>query len=274
MSLAKLPMLMEQIATVPAKAYPRTRPHGLLLIRLKDAGAARLIALNGHELPVVGRIAVYGERPQDEPGPAEGARAPYLALCIVARPTPIDPVQIVSAYVHPCASMDRVMMIDSDLERQTLAILVAFQRRMARRHQASVTIEKPMELIAPGEAEDGTPLPPLIPDFVVTARYRDGRERRVVVETMGYADDGYRNRKRILHPQMGRAAGAMTVLEHDFHLPQRWEQEWRDNRFKRLLWHSLGPGRGRYFGGEQRQARGRKRGVSRRRVDAVRPRSC
>ena len=234
-------MLMEQIATAPAKAYPRTRPHGLLLIRLKDAGAARLIALNGHELPVVGRIAVYGERPQDEPGPAEGARAPYLALCIVARPTPIDQVQIVSAYVHPCASMDRVMMLDSDLERQTLAILVAFQRRMARRHQASVTIEKPMESIAPGEAEDGTPLPPLIPDFVVTARYRDGRERRVVVETMGYADDGYRNRKRILHPQMGRAAGAMTVLEHDFHLPQRWEQEWRDNRFKRLLWHSLGP---------------------------------
>lgn len=241
MSLAKLPVLMEQIATAPAKAYPRTRPHGLLLLRLKDAGVARLVALNGHELPVVGRIAVYGERPQDEPGPAEGARAPYLALCIVARPTPIDPVQIVSAYVHPCASMDRVMMIDSDLERQTLAILVAFQRRMLRRHQAAVTIEKPMESIGPGQADDGTPQPPLIPDFLVKVRYRNGRERRVVIETMGYADEGYRNRKRVLHPQMEHAAGALTVLEHDFHLPGHWRQAWRDNRFKRLLWQSLGP---------------------------------
>ena len=239
MSLAKLPALMEQIAT--AKAYPHTRPHGLLLIRLQDARGGKLIALNGQELPVVGRIAVYGERPEDEPGPAEGARAPYLALCIVARPTPIDPVQLVSAYVHPCASMDRVMLVDSDLERQTLSILLAFQRRMGRGRQAAVTIEKPMESIGSAEAEDGTPRPPLIPDFVVVTRYRDGCERRVVVETMGYADEGYRDRKRVLHPQMGRAAGAMAVLEHDFHFPGHWRQEWRDNRFKRSLWQSFGP---------------------------------
>jgi hypothetical protein len=58
---------------------------------------------------------------------------------------------------------------------------------------------------------------------------------------MGYADEGYRGRKRVLHPRMGRAAGAMAVLEHDFHLPGHWQQEWRDNRFKRLLWQSLGP---------------------------------
>jgi hypothetical protein len=241
MSLAKLPGLMEQITAAPAKAYPRTRPHGLLLIRLNEAAAGKLIALNGQELPVVGRIAVYGERPRDEPGPAESARSPYLALCILARPTPVDPVQVHSAYVHPCASMGRVMLVDSDLERETLSILQAFQWRMARRHRAVVTIEKPMDSLGPAVAEDGTPLPPLIPDFVVTARYRDGKERRVVVETMGYADEGYRGRKRVLHPRMGRAAGAMAVLEHDFHLPGHWQQEWRDNRFKRLLWQSLGP---------------------------------
>lgn len=161
-SLAKLPVLMDQIARAPAAAYPQTRPHGLLLIRLQDARAGALVALNGQELPVVGRIAVYGERPEDEPGPAEGARAPYLALCIVARQTPIDPVQVVSAYVHPCASMDRVTLVDSDLERRTLSILLAFQRVMARRHQAAVIIDKPMESIAAAEAEDGTPRPPLI----------------------------------------------------------------------------------------------------------------
>jgi hypothetical protein len=241
MSLAKLPVLMEQITTAPAAAYPHTRPHGLLLIRLQDARAGTLGALNGQELPVAGRIAVYGERPEDEPGPAEGARAPYLALCIVARPTPIDPVQLVSAYVHPCASMDRVMLVDSDLERRTLSVLLAFQRVMAQRHQAAVIIDKPMESIATTETEHGTPRPPLIPDFVVTTRYRDGTERRVVVETMGYADEGYRDRKRILHRQMARAVGATALLEHDFHFPERWRQEWRDTRFKRILWQSLAP---------------------------------
>ncbi|HTU56469.1 MAG TPA: hypothetical protein VMF62_21090 [Acetobacteraceae bacterium] len=95
MSLAKLPALMEQIATAPANAYPRARPQGLLLIRLQDVRGGKLIALNGQQLPVVARIAVYGERPEDEPGPAEGARAPFLALRIVARPMPIDPAQFV-----------------------------------------------------------------------------------------------------------------------------------------------------------------------------------
>jgi hypothetical protein len=123
-------------------------------------GTGKLVALNGQALPVLGRVAVYGERPQDEPGPAERARAPYIALCTLARPAPGDPMQLLSAYVHPCASMDRIMLLDSDLERQTLAILIAFERRMAQRHGTVVTIEKPMETIGPAQGEDGAPLPP------------------------------------------------------------------------------------------------------------------
>ncbi|HTU56470.1 MAG TPA: hypothetical protein VMF62_21095 [Acetobacteraceae bacterium] len=92
------------------------------------------------------------------------------------------------------------MLVDSDLERQTLSILLAFQRRMGRGRQAAVTIEKPMESIGSAEAEGGTPPPPLIPDFVVVTRYRNGRKPRLVLESMGYADDGYRDRKRVLHP--------------------------------------------------------------------------
>ncbi len=242
MSLAKLPVLMEQIAQAPADRYRFTRPHGLLLIRMKEVLSGRLRTLNGEEFPVVGRLAVFGERPEDEPGPAEDARSPYIALCIVARPTPIDPVQIVSAYVHPCAAMQRVMLVDSDYERQTLAVLLQFQRQMARRHQAAVIIEKSMESIGPETDASGTPCPPLIPDFIVTARYRDGGARRAVVETMGYADEGYRERKLRLHPEMQRAAGAAAaVIEHDFQLPGHWRQDWRDNRFRRALWQGLGP---------------------------------
>jgi hypothetical protein len=241
MSLAKLPVLMEQIATAPPERYRYTRPHGLLMIRLREVQAGKLIALNGEELPVVGRLAVFGERPEDEPGPAEDARAPYIALCIVARPTPIDAVQIVSAYVHPCASMQRVMLVDSDYERQTLDILLQFQRQMARRHQVAVIIEKPMESIGPATDDTGTALPPLIPDFVVTARYRDCSERRVLVETMGYADEGYRQRKLRLHPEMKHSADAGAVIEHDFHLPGHWPQDWRHNRLRRALWQAFGP---------------------------------
>ena len=242
MSLAKLPVLVEQIARAPAESYRYTRPHGLLLIRVQDVLPGKLRALNGEEFPVVGRLAVFGERPEDEPGPAEDARSPYLALCIVARPTPIDPVQIVSAYVHLCASLQRVMLVDSDCERQTLALLLQFQRQMARRHQAAVVIEKPMESIGPETDASGTPCPPLVPDFIVTARYRDSGERCAIVETMGYAEEGYRERKLRLHPEMQRASGAAAaVLEHDFHLPGRWRQDWRDNRLRRALWQTLGP---------------------------------
>jgi hypothetical protein len=240
MSLAKLPALMEQIATTPAGRYRHTRPHGLLLIRVKEVLPGRLRALNDEALPVVGRLAVFGEHPEDEPGPTEDARSPYLALCIVARPTPANPVQIVAAYVHPCASMQRVMLVDSDYERQTLTILLQFQRQMARRHQAAVIIEKAMENLGPAADDAGTALPPLIPDFIVTARYRDGGERRVLVETMGYADEGYRARKARLHSEMQHAAGAEAVVEHDFHLPCQRPQDWRDNRLRRALWQALG----------------------------------
>jgi hypothetical protein len=26
------------------------------------------------------------------------------------------------------------------------------------------------------------------------------------------------------------------VLEHDFHVPEHWRQEWRDNKLSRELW--------------------------------------
>ena len=43
--------------------------------------------------------------------------------------------------------------------------------------------------------------------------------KRAVVETMGYADEGYRERKARLHPEMQEAADAASVIEHDFQMP-------------------------------------------------------
>jgi hypothetical protein len=57
---------------------------------------------------------------------------------------------------------------------------------------------------------------------------------------MGYADQGYRERKARLHPEMQRAAGATMVIEHDFQEPAHWQQDWRDKQFRRELWRQLG----------------------------------
>ena len=240
MSVAKLPALMEQIAATPDEKYRHTRPHGVLLVRLQAVQTGLLRTLNGEELPVTGRLAVFGDRPEDEPSATGDARAPYLALCIVARPAPGAQVRIVAAYVHPCASLGRLMLVDSDAERHTLKLLMNFKYAMLKKSGAIVSIEKPMDSIASEEDGDDAAPPPLIPDFIVTVRDRDGSVKRAVVETMGYGDQGYRDRKERLHPQMRQAAGALAVIAHDFHEPGHWQQEWRDNRFRRDLWRGLG----------------------------------
>jgi DNA polymerase III psi subunit len=39
---------------------------------------------------------------------------------------------------------------------------------------------------------------------------------------------------------MQEAAGAASVIEHDFQKPAHWQQEWRDKQFRRELWQQLG----------------------------------
>jgi hypothetical protein len=237
-SLARLPVLIDAITTAPTERFARTRPHGLFLVRLADVRGQELITLSGHVLPVLGRVAVFGEAPEDELDPP-GVRAPSLALCLLARPSPLEPVQVCSAYVHPCASSDRVMLVDSDLERRTLARLLSFQSRMWSEHAAITKIEKPLDDLGPRCGGSRPTRPPLIPDFVVSVRDRFGDERRLVVETMSYADSSYRERKERLHPLMRDALGAETVIAHDFHMPEHWRQEWRDNKLSRDLWKQL-----------------------------------
>ncbi|MDE1905788.1 MAG: hypothetical protein KGH75_04990 [Rhodospirillales bacterium] len=240
MSVAKLPGLAAQIESASDADYPHTRPHGVLLVRAQSVGAGMLRTLNGEDLPVTGRMAVFGDRPEDEPGVAIDARSPYLALCIVARPSPSERAQVTAAYVHPCASLDRLMLVDSDAERHTLLMLRNFQYAMRKGSGASVTIDKPMDSLAPDRWPDGRSRPPVIPDFIVTVRHQDGREQRAVIETMGYADEGYRERKARLHPEMQNAASASSVINHDFQIPAHWQQDWRDRQFRRELWRHLG----------------------------------
>jgi hypothetical protein len=131
----------------PRERFARTRPLGVLVLRLSAVRRGELVPLAGPPLPVPGRIAVPSEEPdadlaEDAPPPA---RAPFLAICLVAQPAPREPVQILSAYVHPCASNDRLLLVDSDLERHTLVQLLSMQSWLLRKRDVIATIEKPLE---------------------------------------------------------------------------------------------------------------------------------
>jgi len=124
------------------------------------------------------------------------------------------------------------------VQRDTLRRWLGSQRRVR------VSIEKPLMDLFP-EAPPGTPPhPPCIPDFVV--RRADGAGGRsngaVIVETMGFADENYRERKRRIHPLLSAVLGGAPIITHDFHEPQGRTQSWRDNSFWRTLrWTVTGP---------------------------------
>jgi hypothetical protein len=245
-SLARIPDLVRKVAWAAPERFGRTRPHGVLILRLSAVRRGELVPLAGHPLPVLGRIAVPGEEPdadlaEDAPPPA---RAPYLAICLVARPAPREPVQMLSAYVHPCASSDRLLLVDSDLERQTLAQLLNVQSWLLRKREVVVTIEKPLEDLGAALVEGVPPRGPIIPDFIVTSRAGgEAMERRLIVETMGLSGAAYRERKLRMHPFMSRAVGGAQVVEHDFHEPAGREQRWRDEKFWRdVRWSLTGSG--------------------------------
>jgi hypothetical protein len=235
-SLAKTPDLVRKVGWAVPDRFGRTRPHGVVILRLSAVRRGELVPLAGPPLPVLGRIAVPGEEPhadlaEDAPPPA---RAPYLAICLVARPALREPVQILSAYVHPCASNDRLLLVDSDLERQTLAQLQSVQSWLLRKRGFAVTIEKPLEDLGVALGDGVPPRGPIIPDFIVTGRAPgEVMERGLIIETMGLAGVAYRERKLRMHPFMSRAVEGAPVVEHDFHEPAGKQQRWRDERFWR-----------------------------------------
>lgn len=97
----------------------RNRPHGVLIFRAARIRAGVIEPIAGEPLPVRGRIAVFGERQVDaRDGEAErAARAPYLVACVVGISRPDEPVEVLSAYAHPCASAWHLMLVNSAQER-------------------------------------------------------------------------------------------------------------------------------------------------------------
>jgi hypothetical protein len=58
-----------------------------------------------------------------------------------------------------------------------------------------------------------------------------GGRKTIIVETMGYADAIYRQRKMRTQAQMSVLFGGAPIIHHDFHQPQSLSQETRNQRF-------------------------------------------
>jgi hypothetical protein len=232
-----LPAFLDRIAVAPAARFKRTRPQGILLTIVTGVGHGQLVLGASESLPVRGRISVFGERDghgHDRPAD-RSARAPYLAICLVGRPSADQPVAILRAYAHPCVGTRDLMLVDSNLERGTLDELRRLQNWLRVNKGVRLEIEKPHFDIAE-ERDDPTgsetePHEPCIPDFILRAEGTAARgARTVLVETMGYADETYRARKQAAHELMEHVARAPVVL-HDFHFPEDHSQSARDRRF-------------------------------------------
>ena len=272
-----LPELMAKIARTPPERFRRShRPHGLLVTMAAEAAEGQIRPLRGDPIPARGEIAIFGERDGhgQEPGGDRRARSPYLAACVVGQAAPGQPVEVLKAYLHPCALPGHLMPVDSNLERQTLALLLSLQDWLGKRRKVRVMIDKPVfdfgwssapepvavagaalsnteALLAraneahraslamlrdlgikhrPGGDEEARN--PCLPDFILWAEADHRIQHRVVVvETMGFADDAYRDKKHRTHGLMSRMLGEAPVVEHDFCSPAGIVQAQRDRQF-------------------------------------------
>ena len=275
--LPALPELMAKIAPTPPERFRRShRPHGLLVTMAAEAAEGRIRPLRRDPIPVRGEIAIFGERDGhgQEPVGDRRARSPYLAACVVGRATPDEPVEVLKAYLHPCASPGHLMPVDSNLERQNLALLLSLQDWLGKRREVRVTIDKPVFDLGwssapasdqdvgrtPSDAEallarigdarrasltslrelgikhrldgDEEARDPCLPDFILWAEADHGLQHEaVIVETMGFADEVYRDRKHRTHGLMSRILGGAPVVEHDSWSPGGIVQDQRDRQF-------------------------------------------
>lgn len=186
------------------------RPHGIYIdafSRISDTTLYRDEENNVPYIDVDGHLYIYGGY--------EAARVPYLAICLVAKPTAKEKPRVVRAYTHPCLSKTHFALFDSALEKETLDQIIDCKTYLES-FGLDVSILKPLSDMGPRSV---TERPVCIPDFVVKAEGPLVRNATVVIETMGYQTKVYRDRKREMKKwfhTIGSSKGRTTpVVKHD-----------------------------------------------------------
>ncbi|GBR36696.1 hypothetical protein [Gluconobacter kondonii] len=230
-----LPQRLEKIKERNESWEKGPRPFQILITLADEIAPHAFRALNGQKYEVQNHLAVFGE-PLTQEDRVAATRAPWVVICLLASNTQENDPAILRAYAHPVYSTTRLMPVDSNYERITLTVIVDALSRLTD-HENYHVIKPVFDADkAPADAPG-----PVIPDFIVT-RKRDedaGKLRRagtrLLVETMGYNDPMYRERKNLMHELMKIAFRVQEVVTHDFTL-----NEDRDDIFVRNLLEALG----------------------------------
>ncbi|EDR2559908.1 hypothetical protein S563_004608, partial [Salmonella enterica subsp. enterica] len=119
-------------------------------------------------------------------------------------------------YAHALFQKGCPVPVDSELERGTLKSLSTVSKWLLNKPDApTLSLEKPLfDIEVCTDGEKGY----VLPDFIVMATTNDGKKSKVVIETMGYTDDDYCERKAEQHKGMRQ----IGILQTD---PPRGPQE-------------------------------------------------
>jgi hypothetical protein len=161
-------------------------------------------------IPVVGDLSVFGEKDTLR-------RSPYLVIGLMTYATKDSTeVELLNAYVHPCCAWDDYMLVDSQIERDTLFLLVKAHDFLWQHYHIEVTIEKPLYDLGSEKTVEAREV--CRPDFVLRYRLKGKPIKYVIIETMGYADQIYRERKLRMRPLFANIEGGEPphpIIEYD-----------------------------------------------------------
>src|SRR5271165_5139736 len=145
-------------------------------VRYEDIASkseAEIEALDKKPIPVIGDLAVFGEDKILR-------RPPYLVIGLLTQPSrKAASVELLNAYAHPCVAWDRLTLVDSNLERETLALLISCRDWLAKNHNVTFAIQKPHFDVGPDETENAREV--CIPDFILRPQGHGIQHRLVVV---------------------------------------------------------------------------------------------
>lgn len=160
----------------------------LASVDLKTRKAVVIDRQGTFEITVAGELRICA-------GDASPSRFPMLALVAVKR---VEGVTLAhKLYAHPVASTDHWLLIDSNLERQTLDDLMAVSEWLKLSKGIRLSIDKPLfGWNGTGER----------PDFVLTRHGEHDHKTFLVVETMGFDDAEYLARKQDMRGKLHHVA--------------------------------------------------------------------
>ena len=147
----------------------------------------------------------------------DGLRPPYWVI-LEFRRSAEGSIVCSDGYAHALYARSCPVPVDSGLERKTLESLARCAEWLSKKKGAPVSclsLKKPLfDYSVTVDGEEGW----VLPDFVLEATTADGENRTFIIETMGYQDEDYIERKSRQH----RGMRMLGELQTD---PPRWPEE-------------------------------------------------